>query len=100
VLDGKPFTDARGLGQAMHDHPSLPGCLVKRIYAYAIGGPLTPGRDRKTIEYFTRQFAANGYRYPELLREIALSDAFVTVRNNAKPRKLMTAGMPSKRILE
>src|SRR5205085_2470966 len=36
ALDGKPFTDVVGLGHAIHDHPALTSCLVKRAYSYAV----------------------------------------------------------------
>ena len=32
VLDGKNFEDLAGLSQAVHDHPQLSACLVKRVY--------------------------------------------------------------------
>ena len=83
VLDGRAFKDAAELGQALHDHPSLPACLVNRIYAYATGGPVKVGRDYRTLDYFTRKFRDAGFRYPALLREIALSQAFVSVREPA-----------------
>ena len=92
-LDGKPFSDARGLGQALHDHRALPGCLVNRVYAYATGGPVTSARDRKTLEYFTQRFAAGGYRYPDLLRDIVMSHAFLTVRSGGKPKKPAVAAL-------
>jgi hypothetical protein len=78
TLDGRSFTDAAGLGQALHDHPALPTCFVKRVYAYGTGGPTTPG-DKPTLDYLNQRFAQSGFRLPELLRTIALSTAFVQV---------------------
>src|SRR6185312_13621122 len=40
TLDGKDFHDVAGLGVALHDHPALTSCLVKRAYSYASGGPI------------------------------------------------------------
>jgi hypothetical protein len=80
VLDGKAFSDAAGLAQVLHDHPALPACLVKRVYAYATGGPVVPPTDGKILDFFVLQFAASGYRLPDLLRDIALSNAFLDVR--------------------
>jgi hypothetical protein len=77
-LDGKPFADVTGLAQALHDHPALPQCLVKRLYAYGTGGPLSEGDDA-TLKYVGERFAAEGYRVPALLRTIAMSDAFANV---------------------
>ena len=39
-LDGRDFSDSIGLGQALHDHPALPTCLVRRVSRYAIGTPV------------------------------------------------------------
>jgi hypothetical protein len=77
-LDGKPFKDAAGLGQALHDHPSLTSCLVKRAYSYASGGPVT-SKDAALLEYINRRFTDDGYRLPALLRTIVMSTAFTTV---------------------
>jgi hypothetical protein len=79
-LDGKQFKDVDGLGQALHDHPGLPTCLVNRIYSYGTGGPLSVAADRETLAFFSKRFAADGYRLPDLMREIALSNAFSEVR--------------------
>ena len=77
-LDGKAYADTIGLAQAVHDHPALPACLVNRVYGYATGGPAAAGPDN-VLPYLNAQFAAQGYRLPELLRTIALSNAFATV---------------------
>jgi hypothetical protein len=85
ALDGKPFKDIEGLGQALHDHPGLPACLVNRVYSYSTGGPVSVSADKASMEYFKARFAAAGYKLPELLRDIALSKAFSAVR--AEPGK-------------
>ena len=38
--------------------------------------------DRDVLAWLTERFATQGYRLPDLLREIALSSAFTRVRNN------------------
>jgi Protein of unknown function (DUF1588)/Protein of unknown function (DUF1592)/Protein of unknown function (DUF1595)/Protein of unknown function (DUF1585) len=81
-LDGKSFTDAVGLAQALHDHPALPTCLVSRMYGYAVGGTPAGGADG-VLPYFVAQFANQGYKMPALMRTIALSRAFTTVGNEA-----------------
>jgi hypothetical protein len=85
ALDGKAFKDADGLNQALHDHPALPTCLVNRVYSYATGGPISPTADRQVLAYFAKAFAAAGYRLPDLLRDIALSNAFLEVRESKSP---------------
>jgi hypothetical protein len=94
ALDGKAFKDVGGLNQAIHDHPALPGCLVNRVYSYATGGPVALSEDRKTLEYLTQEFAKSGYKLPDLLRDIALSQAFLDVRESksAPATVVKTAG--------
>ena len=74
-LDGKDFKDVAGLEVALHDHPSLPTCLVKRMYSYGTGGPLSATDDARLVA-LDQQFAASGYKVPALLRAIVLSDSF------------------------
>ncbi len=78
VLDGKQFKDVAGLGQVLHDHPALPQCVVRRAYAYGSGGPGSTD-NKATLDYFNARFAEAGYKLPELLRAIALSNAFSLV---------------------
>ena len=78
AIDGKEFKYVVGLGQALHDSPAVPACLVKRVFGYAVGGRLRQ-QDQKIVDYFNAQFAAGGYRLPNLLRTIALSPAFSEV---------------------
>jgi hypothetical protein len=77
-LDGVPFTDVVGLGKALHDNPQLPWCLVRRTFAYATGTP-SDTNNRRVLEFLSERFADEGYVFPELLRDIALSSAFRNV---------------------
>ena len=72
-LDGISFTDAAGLGRAVHDNPATGACLARRLYSYATGRA-PARRDMPWIRYLERSFAADGYRLPELMRRIATSD--------------------------
>ncbi len=81
-LDGKAFTDVAGLGRAMHDHPALTSCLVKRAYSYGTGGP-AQASDRPLLAYLDRRFAEEEYTLPGLLRAIALSQSFLHVDDSA-----------------
>ncbi len=78
-LDGVPFDDVVGLAQALRDNASLPSCLVTRLYSYGSGSPART-TDRPLIKYFNAEFAEDGYRLPDLLRTIALSDSFRRIR--------------------
>ena len=72
-LDGVRFADAAGLGRAIHDNPASGACLVRRLYAYATGRA-PARRDMPWIRSLERNFAADGYRVPALLRRIATSE--------------------------
>ena len=92
-LDGKNFTDVRGLAQAMHDHPAVPSCLVKRVYAYGTGSPTVPA-DRPVLQALDKRFAENGYRLRDLVRTIVLSHSFTTVETPAPaPAKVAAADL-------
>lgn len=77
-LDGKDFATVAGLSEAVHDHPAVPSCLVRRLYSYGTGGPLAADDDA-TITEMTAQFAKAGYRVPNLMRAIASSSGFSNV---------------------
>ncbi len=72
VLDGTPFTDAAGLGRALHGDPKAAQCLVDKLASYGTGRAVT-GAWREDLH---REFAADGYRIPALMRRIALSADF------------------------
>lgn len=78
TLDGKPFEDVVGLASVLHENRLLGSCLVKRVYAYGTGGPVAPG-DKAVLTWFEQRFSEDGYRLPELLREIAASEVFASV---------------------
>jgi hypothetical protein len=82
VLDGITFTNAQGLAQAVHDHPATTSCLASRLYSYGVGGEIRT-EDRDLIKYFDGRFKARGYRYPDLLREIAQSESFFAVSKDS-----------------
>lgn len=74
-LDSTKFSSATGLGTALRNHPALPACLVKRVFAYGIG---TDGSsaNQPLLDYFNKRFAADGFQFPALLKTIVTSDAF------------------------
>ena len=78
------ITDSIGLGQALHDHPALPACLVRRVYSYGIGSPV-PANDKSVLPQLTEHFAEAGFRLPDLLRSIALSPGFSDVSPQSAP---------------
>ena len=91
-LDGKTFDSSEGLGHALHDHPQLASCLVKRMYSFGTGGPLV-ATDTPAVEALSAAFAQAGYRVPDLLRMIVLSDSFSeVVETPPAPAKTADAG--------
>lgn len=87
-LDGMTYDDVPGLANALRDHPKLPYCLVNRLYAYGTGGPVSLKHDRDTLAWLEDRFSAAEYRLPGLLRDIALSNAFVRVRDDTESERL------------
>jgi hypothetical protein len=77
ALDGVNFTDAAGLGKALHDNPATSSCVVNRLASYAIGRPVE--NDTPWAQTLTKDFGAKGYRLTDLMREVALSDDFYKV---------------------
>ena len=91
ALDGKTFEGVASLGKVLRDYPGLTSCLVQRVYAYGAGGAARP-EDKKTLDYFNARFAEAGYRVPDLLRTVALSNAFSEiVEPKAKAPAVTTA---------
>jgi hypothetical protein len=84
-LDGVFYDDISGLASAMRDHPKLSHCLVNRLYAYGTGGPVTLKNDRDTLKWFENRFIAGGHKLPAVLRDLALSQAFSSVRSIELP---------------
>jgi len=75
TLDGKSFDGVVSLGKVLHDNPGLTSCLVRRVYSYGSGGAVRP-EDKEMLDYFNARFAEAGYRVPDLMRTVALSNAF------------------------
>jgi len=96
TLDGRNFKDAVGLGQALHDDPALTSCLVSRMYSYGVGGaPANGEQTQALLKYFDARFADDGYRVPDLMRTIALSEAFSEVTEPPAPVSTKTAATDS-----
>ena len=83
-LDGKDFKDVKGLALALHDHPQVPSCLVKRVFAYGTGSPISSD-EQKTLDYLNKAFATEGYRMKSLLKTVIMSNAFTTVSEQPNP---------------
>ena len=77
-LDGIDFDTVEGLAQALHDHSETGRCLVEKMYRFAVGRD-TVWDERAYMDYLIGDFEANGYRVPELMRTIALSQEFFAI---------------------
>jgi hypothetical protein len=74
-LDGVPYADAAGLGQALSEHPNLGPCLVRNLYRYSLGRSVAAGEEA-LLEHLNMRFADEGFQVTELLREVVMSDGF------------------------
>ena len=83
------FASAREAREGCKRRP--PACLVTDIYRYASGHDPAPG-EKDWMGYLQKQFAADGYRLPDLLRRIAVSDDFyrISPAGNGEPGKEAT----------
>ncbi|MBY0509726.1 MAG: DUF1592 domain-containing protein, partial [Rhodospirillaceae bacterium] len=84
-MDGIKFTDAAGLGQAVRNNKAVPSCLVNRAFSYGVGHKATASEKAYISDVLLKQFEADGYRLPALLRRIATSDAFFGVTPAPEP---------------
>lgn len=88
-LDGIAFKDAAGIGLALRENPALPACVADRLYAYAVGRANAPN-EKKWREYLREEFAADDYRFPDLLKRIVTSATFYEI--SAPPSAQLEGG--------
>jgi hypothetical protein len=74
-LDGVMYTDARGLGAALKNHPDLGSCLTRGVLRYTIAHLETPG-EQPVVDALSQQFAANGYKFGSLVLGVVASASF------------------------
>ncbi|MEZ4266767.1 MAG: DUF1592 domain-containing protein [Myxococcota bacterium] len=74
-LDGEVFEDARQLGERVAASPSLGACIVKKLYESAVGHGVEPGEEA-AVAALAEAFEADGRRFRNLMRAVALSDGF------------------------
>lgn len=90
-FDKAAFDGVANLGQLFHDSPRISECLVRTVWRYGNGRNIQPG-DQSTIADLHRGFAANGYRFIDLVRTIALDPAFYTFGAPATAAAQATTG--------
>jgi hypothetical protein len=74
-LDGVAYTDARGLGAALKNHPDLGSCLTRGLLRYTIAHVETMG-EQPVVDALSQQFAANGYKFGSLVLGVVASASF------------------------
>jgi hypothetical protein len=74
-LDGVAYNDARGLGAALKNHPSLGSCLTRGVLRYTMGHVETPG-EQAVVDALSQQFSANGYKFSSLVLGVVASASF------------------------
>jgi Protein of unknown function (DUF1592)/Protein of unknown function (DUF1588)/Protein of unknown function (DUF1585) len=74
-LDGVTFDSAASLGQALREHPDVPGCIVRNLYRHASGHVETEAEEAALLGV-EQAFEKSGYRLREALVEIVASDSF------------------------
>ncbi len=82
-IDGIPFSNGTELGKALHDNPATAACIINRFASYGLGRTVTSG-EKPWVAYLEKTFTSNGYRFTDLVRRIALSEAFYAVSAPAK----------------
>jgi hypothetical protein len=73
-LDGTAFDDARGLGEAIADHPALAPCMASRLFAFGAGS--TVSADERAV----RRLAAGGDDVRAMLTALVRSELFRRAR--------------------
>jgi hypothetical protein len=94
TFESKAYKNVLGLNVALHDSLTAPTCATQRVFEYGVGRSLTQS-EQGWLEYAGRAFAADGYRFPALMRRIATSQAFQAV---AKERPVAPAKVAARSV--
>lgn len=73
-INGIKFDDVTGLANVIHDDPAASACIARKLFAFGAG--YLPPKNQDAWVQIQEDFAADGYRLPKLLRQIATSDLF------------------------
>lgn len=77
-LDDVPFTDLASVADDIAQSPKYPSCIAQKLYAYAVGRPVTAGEAAQVTALAT-DFVSGGMRLKALMRAVATSDGFVRI---------------------
>lgn len=87
-LDGISYDGPVGMGEALRDHPELGPCLVRTLFRYTLGRDATPD-EWPLLDFLGERFAESEFRLSDLVRDIVLSDGFLTTSG---PREAEAVG--------
>lgn len=90
-LDGAAFVGPVGLGEALAESEAASACAVLGLFRSALGREPELG-EKAFLRGLESRFASVGHRFPDLMREIALSAPF---RRTSGPREVEAAPAPS-----
>ena len=74
-LDGTFLADARDLAEALRTDERVPRCIVRQLFRHATGR-LEEASEARPLRALEDEFAASGYRFRELMLELARSEVF------------------------
>ncbi len=77
-FNGKPVANARELGEVMAADASVAQCFVRKYYSYAVGHRERAG-DQSVINDLYASFQGSGFKFRQLVQDVATSEAFSTV---------------------
>ena len=96
-INGKSFSDVLGLSQAIRGDPATVSCAATRLFAFGAGH--APPSGDPGWQQIMQGFARDGYRLPNLMRQIALSDLFYSGARD-QPEQIKSASLPPRAIRE
>ncbi|MCB2076268.1 MAG: DUF1592 domain-containing protein [Novosphingobium sp.] len=82
--NGQTYSGLLQFSRLLSESDEASSCLVQRTYEYGVGRAAS-GDDADWLEATSKGFAGDKYRFPRLMRRIAMSDAF---RKLARPEAL------------
>jgi hypothetical protein len=74
-LGTKTFDGAVEEGDVVAGDSRFPSCVAQQVATYALGRPMLY-EDKGRLDQLTADFAATGYRLPELIRLVVTNEAF------------------------
>ncbi len=98
-LDGHGFATPVELGRAFAESPLIGACLVEQLYRYAVGRTQATS-ERRLLRHLEGRFEKVGYRLPDLMREIAMSEGFGTASPPKAPATEISASEATGRAKE